>query len=259
MNARPEGAADGHALDVDFAQRDVEDLTQQDAHVMDGLRRRPDGKSAVRLWATHNRLGLHLRVVDFGRLKSALDDGVCLGEGPLHVPFLNLACTGDVVLDFDLFLAPQHRVVDGFGVRLHCLDGVGEHGQDLVLDLDGPHRLLGQFLRLCCHGGDRLSHAPHFVGQDIVVLVQDFGDGNDAFVVAHARNVIEGDTHGPHRLCLADINALDAGVGVGAGKNTAVQHVWQADVNRIPLLPCYSGDPVFARSHFAQNVKLVLH
>ena len=54
LDARPKGAADRHPLDVDLAQRDTEYLAQQDAHVMNRLRRGPHGEAAVRFGPAHD-------------------------------------------------------------------------------------------------------------------------------------------------------------------------------------------------------------
>ena len=71
LDAGTERAPDRHALHVDLAQRDVEDLAEEYAHVVDGLGRRPDGRSAIRLRPAHGSLGLHLHVVDLRRLEVA--------------------------------------------------------------------------------------------------------------------------------------------------------------------------------------------
>ncbi len=199
-------------------------------------------------------------MIDLLRVERALDHHVCCGERLVHVPFFDLARAGDIVLNLNFLWTPQHRVINRLGARLHRFNGVGENRQNLVFDLDGTHRLFGQLLGLCSDGGDRLSHPTHLVGQDVMVFVQDRRDGDDALVVSHLGDVIKGDHDRPHCFRRAGVNVLDPRVGVRAGQNAPVEHVWQGQVYRILLLPCHAGDAIFTRRHLAYRMKrLFLH
>ena len=141
---------------------------------------------------------------------------------------------------------PSDAVVDRLGAGLHRLDGVGDHRQRLVLDLDRPRGPLGQLFRLRRHGGHRLAHAPHLVGQHVVVLVQRPRHGDDALVVEDVRDIVEGEHDRAHRFGRARVDALDAGVRVRAGDEAPVQHPRQDDVAEYMLLPRHPGDAVLA-------------
>ena len=47
LDAGAEAPADGHLDNADLAERDAENLAEDDAHVVDRLGRRPDGDAAV--------------------------------------------------------------------------------------------------------------------------------------------------------------------------------------------------------------------
>ena len=88
-----------------------------------------------------------------------------------------------------------------------------------------------------------------------MVLVQRRRDGDEALVVTHLWNLREGEADRAHRLCLTHVDALDPGVGVGAGEDAPVQHSRQADVDRVALLTGHDGDAVFAGGYLPHYVE----
>ena len=253
-----EGAADGDADHVHLAQGDPEDRAQDDAHVVDGLRGRPDRDAAVRLGPAHDSLGFHLGVVDLRRAELALDHDIGCGERGFDVPFEDVARTGDVVFDRDFVVAQHHRVVERRGAGLHRRDGIGDHGQRLVLHHHRPRRLLGQRLGLGRHRRHRLAHAPHLVGQDVVIFVQRPRHRDDALVVADLGHVSEGEAYGAHRFRGAGVHAHDARVRVRAGHDPPVQHPRQTDIGCVLLLPRDACDPVLAPGGVPDDIELSL-
>ncbi len=113
LDRRAEGAAAGDPFHVDFAERNVEDLAQADAHVVDGLSGGPHGQPAIRVGLAHHGFGLHLGVVDLGGIENAVDDQVGFGKSFIHVAFLDVAAAGDVVDDRNFIIPIDDRVIQG--------------------------------------------------------------------------------------------------------------------------------------------------
>ena len=117
-------------------------------------------------------------------------------------------------------------VVDDRRPRLHGLHRVEDGGQNLVLDLDEFQRLLENLGRL---GGDD-SHAiadmAHLVVQAHLVVGRRVGVALPAGGIQHALHVLVGQhrVHARQRQRLALVDAHDAGVGVRAGEQAAVEH-----------------------------------
>ena len=203
-------------------------------------------------------------MIDLGCFECPLDDDVRLGKGFVDVTLFDVTRASDIVLDLDRASAIRHFVVDRLRAGLpfgrlrtsHRLEGVGDHRQHLVLDLDGPHGLFGQRLRLGRHRRHRLTHPAHLVGQNVMIPVQNLGDGDDPLVVAHLGDVVKRDANGPQRLGRAHVYRLDASMSIRAGEDAAVQHMRQADIGRKPLLACHFANAVLARSHMAQDTKI---
>ncbi len=128
-------------------------------------------------------------------------------------------------------------------------------GQRLVLDLDGARGAFGQLFGLRGDGSDGFAHAPDFVGQHIMVLVQRLWDGDDALVVEHVRDVVEGEHTAPIAIGCAHVNALDASVRVRAGDDAPVQHPSADDVAGILFLPGDPGDSILATRDLAKTWK----
>ena len=91
-----------------------------------------------------------------------------------------------------------------------------------------------------------------------MILVQRPRHGDDALVVANVRDVVKGETDRAQRLGRTGVDALDAGVRIGAGDEAGVQHARQPDVAHERCLAGHLTDSVFALRDLADYVELVL-
>ena len=135
--------------------------------------------------------------------------------------------------------APVSLVLDVLAqdrrVRLHRLERVDQRRQRLVLDLDQVDRVGGDVAVV----GDDERHL--LVGEQDLLVRQ-----HRLHVAGQRRHVVqvqglqvvggEDGVHARQRLGLADVDALDPGVAVGAADEVAMQHPRQADIVDIVAL-----------------------
>jgi len=68
---------------------DAEDLAEDDADIMDGLRGTPEREPTIRFRLADRALRLHLHVVNLRRLEVTFDDHFRFGERLLDVPLVD--------------------------------------------------------------------------------------------------------------------------------------------------------------------------
>ena len=114
----------------------------------------------------------------------------------------------------------------------HGLLRIQDGGQDLVLDLDGLARALGQLRVVCGHHGHAVSHEAHLVVEHHRVVGRRLGPALTGGRVRHARHVfVREDADDPgHGAGLAGVDAGDAGVRVRGVEDARVQHPRHLDV-----------------------------
>ena len=116
----------------------------------------------------------------------------------------------------------------GFGV---------DHGrQRLVLDLDQLERVLGDVAALGGDDRDRLADVAHAVQRDAALLDRRVGEAGQGSGDLGDVGAGHDQGHARQRLGPADIDRLDAGMGVRAAQRGRVQHVRQRDVVDVAAL-----------------------
>jgi hypothetical protein len=139
-------------------------------------------------------------------------------------------------------------------VRIHRLEGIVDRRQRLVLDLD---QLGGVGRDIAVLGDDE---------GDLLVLVQHLAGGEHHLDVAReGRHPVELDRlqilgrqhgdHAGHGLGLAGVDALDAGMAVGAAGEVAEQHAGQLEVVDIAAPALDEADVFLALPGAAQALK----
>ena len=171
MDAAAEVPASGNADYINLVQRNVEQLPEQDAGVVEGLGRRPDGDPAVGFRTAGTAAGFHLAVVDPGSDELVLHDYLRLGKAFVYITLGHFAGAGDVVLDRDLLVLEVDLVVNQVVLCGHGLFYAEVGGQKLPLHLDGFGGLFGQFLGFRGHGSVGIADLAHMVAQDPPVFV----------------------------------------------------------------------------------------
>ena len=243
-----ESAADLHGDGLDPGDGNAGDEGHLITHVEVALAAAPDGDVAVRP-PVHGG-GVRLDVALMHRLGAelALDDYVGVLEALLDVAHLEKEMVGDVGAVFGVAVIAQaagphggvgdggETLVEDGGIGFHRLQHVGHRIQHLVLDLDEFQGLLGD---VGAGGGDGSHGVPlvqHLLGGQAVVA-QELGiDHGSLGLVADAAlrlgQVGGGDhaAHTLHRLGLAGVNGLDAGVSVRAAKHPGMEQSRQVNV-----------------------------
>ena len=188
-----------------------------------------------RFGADHAGVGFDVGLVHQLGVEGVLEDQVGLGEALLHValpPGYVREHVVDVRFGLRQPLVAGHIRVQRRSVRLHCLVGVEDGGQFLVLHVYEQQGFLDAFLGL---GGDRghllADEAHHVAGQHRHIPQ----------AAAHQRvGQVGGGDHGMdarHGLRLLGVDADDAGVGEGRAQRLAPQHPRQGHVGGVDRLP----------------------
>ena len=117
-------------------------------------------------------------------------------------------------------------VVDDRRTRLHGLHRVKDGRQHFVFDLDQFQRLLENLGRLGRDDSHAIADMPHLVVEAHLVVRGRVGIALPAGSVEDALHIFVGQhrVHAGQRQRLALVDAHDAGVGVRAGQQAAVEH-----------------------------------
>ena len=125
------------------------------------------------------------------------------------------------------------------GVVAHGFEDVLHRGEHFVVNVDEGEGQLGLVGTVSSDGGDGVPLIEGFFGGQAVVA-EELGVDHGAFAQvndpAGRLGEIGGGYHGVdagHGLGLAGVDALDAGVSVGAAEDLGVEHPRQADVGAI--------------------------
>ena len=164
-------------------------------------------------------MGLH-RVVqhDLGRVL-ARDDDVGLREPP-----------------FEIAALAHPRLADQLPAR-HRFIGIGQHLELLEVDLDRVQRRAGLRVGVRAHRRDRGALEAAFVVQDVEVVRP------------------EGCMHAGRRECRREVDAADAGMGIGRAQHGGVQHPRQLQVGCVDGLASRALEAVDARCRPADDLE----
>jgi hypothetical protein len=142
---------------------------------------------------------------------------------------------------------PVALLVDGCGPLLQGCALIDYGGQDLIGDIDGPHRIPGQVGCLCGGGGHGLALEPA-VGIEELGLDLDSRAGIGPRDVRRRGLSADHGVHAGHAFGLGDVDFLDPGMGMRAAQDGRVEHVGQRHIRRIdrraahPLVGVHPGD-----------------
>ena len=228
-----EAAADAGLHHPDAAHGQANEGGDHAAHVEGHLGAGADDQPVVLVPPAHHHVGLDAGLLHLVDPVLALVDEVGIGQGRVHVPVLHVDVDGDVALG----VVDVHRVrlvVDHRRAGLHGLLRVEDRGQHLVLHFDELQGLLHQLRRLGRHDGHPVPHVADLAVQAHLVVGGRVGVALAAAGVDDPLHVLVGE----HRvdagqgLGLGGVDGDDAGVGVGAGEEAAVEHARQLHIVR---------------------------
>jgi len=221
-----EAAADRDGNDADPARRHLEHLGERAMEVVRVLRRGGEGELAPVPGGQHGVL-LERHVRRAFVEEEVLAHVVGLREAGVHVAEVE---PGHAIDLWPLALAVDERPVGGerLGDRHH-------RRQLLVLDLDQRQRALGGLVVDRGYGGDRLAHVAHLLQRQRVLVL---ADGEDA--VGDGQMLASEDGVDARQLDgLADVEAPDVRVRLGAPQQLADQHARQPQVVGVPMPPSH--------------------
>ena len=151
--------------------------------------------------------------------------------------------------------------VEQRSVRGHRLQNVKHRRQDFVLHLDGLQGLLGNFQGGGRHRRHRMAVVESLVpGHDVVRDIHQVPAGlADGHAAGDAGEVRAGDRRADsvHGQRLGQVHPLDAGVGVGAAQDLAMQHVRKVLVGAELRPAGHLVHPV--RAHRTGSQNLIVH
>ena len=205
----------------DLYQRQLEDSGNRRSYRELGLRRHPDRHLTGRIDFGQDCVRLDVSLVHHRDEEAMLKNPVGLLKAPFRIPIDGLRMETYVSLStlnhrqrsiFLIVLVNQRRPLT------HGLKGIGQGGQNLVIDLYKFKGLLSRFLVHGRHSGNFVSYGPD-LGAGEILLVADEPSINIFWKV-----LCGDDRFDPFEaLCPLRIDLLDPGVGVGASQDLPEQ------------------------------------
>ena len=215
------------------------------------LAARPDGQLAVGTPHRGASVGLDIALVHRCRGELPLDNYVGFLPTLVQVSYLEHQVIGDVGADFRVIVVPQapgpdigvgdvgQPLVEHRSVLFHCPAHVDHRRQYLVVHVDQGQGLLGDVGRGRRHRRHGMAFVKRFIrGQTVVAQELEVCHGPFPQVHHLTRRLGQlgrshdrlyaGQSQGP-----SGVYALDAGVGMGATEDPAVQQTWQINVGPV--------------------------
>jgi len=186
-----EASAIGSGADANVRGRHVQNFRESAVEIVWGLRAGPDGQFSVGVFDGYGGVLLDREMGAALVEENVFEDFVGFGEG-----FFNVAeFEGDAFVDVAFFAV----IVDARFGSGESFFGIGDSGQDFVVDVDEVESLEGGELLAGDDGGDRIAD------------VADVIDAEGLFVLTDGKDsVFDGEI-------FAGENQIDAGMGEGAG------------------------------------------
>ena len=252
-----EAAADAGFHHPDAAHGQAEQGRNHPPHVEGNLRAGADDQPVVLVPVGEDDVGFDAGLLHLMHPVFALVDEVGLGQRGLDVVVLHVEFDGDVAGR----VVNLHRVglvVDDGRAVGHCLFRAEDCGQNLVLDANQFQRLLDQFRRLRGDNRHPVAHVAHFVVQADLIVGGRLGIALAAAGVDDPRHVQVGEDRvdAGQLLRRAFVDAEDAGVGVGAGKQAAVEYPRHLHVVGKDGPPLHQLHSVHLRLRFVDHLRL---
>ena len=245
-----EPAADFHRHDVHLPHRHAQDAAGVVPQGEMALAAGPDGDGVVVVPAGGGRVGFNVALMHLAGVVFPFYDGVGCGEARFRVAQGELEMVGNIgaVARFAFGPAAGTPRRAGQGNQPLVDDGrAGGHGgrggqrrrQNFVVNVNQRQRFLGQVGRIGGDGGDGVAAVEGLFPRHHIAAVKAVVDGGAFLLVfdfgGHGGEIGAGD-HGVDARpgqSAAGVNAPDAGVGVGAAQDFAVQHPRQMDVGGV--------------------------